>query len=203
MTSASTTTASSTFSFSKDSALGATTKPSFSGFQFGSTSTGALPAATSGFSFASAKPDTSSKLAEDGGAAAATEEEYVPPKEEVIAVKEDDAYYTKRCKLFFKKDNNWAEKGLGNLHLKDCDGKTQLLIRADTNLGNILLNIMINSSIPTSRQGKNNVTLICIPNPPLDEKKAEDKTPVSMLIRVKTAEDADELNEKLQAAKDK
>ena len=46
-----------------------------------------------------------------------------------------------RCKLFYKKDSNWVEKGVGNLHLKELDdGKTQLLIRADTNLGGILIN---------------------------------------------------------------
>ena len=71
--------------------------------------------------------------------------------------------------------------------------------------GNILLNIMLSSSIPLSRQGKNNVALICIPNPPLEEKKegagSDDKVPVSMLIKVKTAEDADELLEKLNEAK--
>jgi len=56
-----------------------------------------------------------------------------------------------------------------------------------------------------SRQGKNNVALICIPNPPIDDKKGDDsgdaQTPVSMLIKVKTSEDADELAEKLNEAK--
>ena len=40
-----------------------------------------------------------------------------------------------RCKLFVQRDNSWKEKGVGNLHLKPCSGKTQLLIRADTSLG--------------------------------------------------------------------
>lgn len=66
--------------------------------------------------------------------------------------------------------------------------------------GNILLNIMLNSSIPTKRQGKNNVSIICIPNPPIDP-KIDEKKPVSMLIRVKTGDDADELLEKLEEAK--
>ena len=137
-----------------------------------------------------------------------------------------------RCKLFFKKGESWQDKGVGNLHLKPCDGKTQLLIRADTNLGesqntliivygviicccsvtsvllsyvftagNILLNILLTSSVPASRQGKNNVLLVCVPNPPLDEKKPDDTTAVSMLIRVKAAADADELLEKISDAK--
>ena len=37
--------------------------------------------------------------------------------------------------MYYNKDGTWLEKGVGNLHLKPCSGKTQLLIRADTNLG--------------------------------------------------------------------
>ena len=40
-----------------------------------------------------------------------------------------------RCKLFFKKNDEWKDKGLGHLHLKPCGEKTQLLVRADTALG--------------------------------------------------------------------
>ena len=60
------------------------------------------------------------------------------------------------------------------------------------------MNILLNKSIPVNRQGKNNVMIMCVPNPPLDEKKSEESTPVSMLIRVKNAEDADELCEKMK-----
>ena len=49
-----------------------------------------------------------------------------------------------RCKLFYKKDGSFVEKGVGMLYLKPCsDEKFQCLIRADTNLGNILLNIKL------------------------------------------------------------
>ena len=41
-----------------------------------------------------------------------------------------------RCKLFYQKDGAWTERGVGHLHLKKIDEKTQLLVRADTNLGN-------------------------------------------------------------------
>lgn len=41
-----------------------------------------------------------------------------------------------RCKLFYKKEAEFKEKGVGTLHLKLTEqGKTQLIIRADTNLG--------------------------------------------------------------------
>lgn len=66
-------------------------------------------------------------------------------------------------------------------------------------LGNILLNIMVHSSVPCSRTGKNNVMVVCVPNPPVDDKNPS--TPVPMLIRVKTAEDADELHKLLQEKK--
>lgn len=58
-------------------------------------------------------------------------------------------------------------------------------------LGNILLNIRLSASLPISRSGKNNVMIACIPNPPVDPKNPDKAIP--MLIRVKTAEDADEL----------
>lgn len=46
------------------------------------------------------------------------------------------AFLVHRCKLFYKKDNEFKEKGVGTLHLKPAGNeKTQLLVRADTNLG--------------------------------------------------------------------
>ncbi|NWW90603.1 NUP50 protein, partial [Rhynochetos jubatus] len=64
------------------------------------------------------------------------EEEEEPPKVIVNEIKEDDAFYSKKCKLFYKKDNEFKEKGVGTLHLKPAGNeKTQLLVRADTNLG--------------------------------------------------------------------
>ncbi|GFX11560.1 nuclear pore complex protein Nup50 [Trichonephila clavipes] len=134
-------------------------------------------------------------------AAEGENEEYVPPKNEFVAVQEEGAVYSKRCKLFFKKGQNYADKGVGTLHLKPLDGKTQLLIRADTSLGNILLNIVLNASLPTSRTGKNNVLLVCIPNPPLDVKNPDSKEAIPMLIRVKTEQEADELLETLNKYK--
>lgn len=41
-----------------------------------------------------------------------------------------------RCKLYYKKDDQWIDRGVGNLHLKPVpENKTQILVRADTNLG--------------------------------------------------------------------
>ncbi|NXV66887.1 NUP50 protein, partial [Molothrus ater] len=129
------------------------------------------------------------------------EEEEEPPKVIINEIKEDDAFYSKKCKLFYKKDNEFKEKGVGTLHLKPAGNeKTQLLVRADTNLGNILLNVLIPPKMPCTRTGKNNVLIVCVPNPPIDEKNPA--VPVTMLIRVKTSEDADELHKILLEKKE-
>ncbi|XP_058045753.1 nuclear pore complex protein Nup50 isoform X1 [Ahaetulla prasina] len=129
------------------------------------------------------------------------EEEEEPPKVVINEVKEEDAFYSKKCKVFYKKDNEFKEKGVGTLHLKPASNqKTQLLIRADTNLGNILLNILLPPKMPCSRTGKNNVLIVCVPNPPIDEKNAT--VPLPILIRVKTSEDADELHKILLEKKE-
>jgi len=59
-----------------------------------------------------------------------------------------------------------------------------------------LLNISLTKNIPTSLQGKTNVSLSCVPNPPISSKQ-EDPKPVCMLIRVKTSDDANELLKQL------
>lgn len=108
-------------------------------------------------------------------------------------------FFLSRCKLFYKKDATFAEKGVGMLHLKKIkEDKTQLVVRADTSLGNILLNIMLPPNMSIVKQGKNNVMIVCIPNPPIDPKTPPAPTP--MLLRVKTSEDADDLIAKLTEA---
>ena len=44
-----------------------------------------------------------------------------------------------RCKLFYKKEKEFVEKGLGMLHLKKVENntKTQMVVRAETNLGKL------------------------------------------------------------------
>ncbi|CAN9508328.1 unnamed protein product [Ophioblennius macclurei] len=170
-------------SFSFSSTSSSSSAPSL----FGSTAAAPL-------SFGGAKTDNA-QPADDNA-----EESEEPPKPEVKEVKEDDAFYSKKCKMFYKKDAEFKEKGVGTLHLKEtAEGKTQMIIRADTNLGNILLNILVPSSMPCTRVGKNNVMVVCVPNPALDDKSPSSTVP--LLIRVKTAEDADELHKILEEKK--
>lgn len=157
---------------------------------FGTAVSSVSPAVSSSLNAAS-----NSQTADENG-----EESEEPPVPVVKEIKEKDAFYSKKCKLFYKKDGEFKEKGVGTLHLKIVsESKLQLLVRADTNLGNILLNIMVPSSMPCTRTGKNNVMVVCVPNPPVDDKNPS--TPVPVLIRVKTAEDADELHRILQEKK--
>lgn len=115
-----------------------------------------------------------------------------PPKVLLVEEKEESVSYCKKCKLFYKKDNEFKEKGVGTLYLKStANQKTRLLVQ-DTKLGNILLNILIPPDMPCTRMGRNNVLIDCVPNPPLDKKNATIK--VAMLIRVKTSKEADELH---------
>lgn len=110
-------------------------------------------------------------------------------------VAEEGAFYSIKCKLFFKRESAWAELGIGMLNLKKLEGKTQVLVRHDTALGKIILNVYLAESTPISRSGKNNVILVSVPNPPLYTKDSEgdNSKPATYLIKVKTAENADEL----------
>ncbi|KAG5267474.1 hypothetical protein AALO_G00222170 [Alosa alosa] len=186
------------FSFSTSSSAlssSSSSTPSLFGGLSSSSGSGGAAAPSAPFSFSLAKTEAPSAAAAPSTADVngADEDSEEPPVPVVKEIKEKDAFYSKKCKLFYKKESEFKEKGVGTLHLKTvAEGKLQLLVRADTNLGNILLNIMVSSNMPCSRTGKNNVMVVCVPNPAVDDKNPS--TPVPMLIRVKTAEDADELH---------
>jgi len=180
------TTAAAPFSFGLASSTPASL-PAFGAF-------GSGPAAPGGFSFGAGGLGAPAPAP----TAEAEEDEDKPPVVEIKQVTEEDAKYSKKCKLFFKKDGSYVEKGVGMLYIKAVEGeKHQLLVRADTNLGNVLLNILLSAQIPTTRVGKNNVMLVCVPNPPVDP-KADTSAPCPMLIRVKDAVAADELKAKIE-----
>ena len=170
------------------------TAPSFSfGLQKTSTAISSAPLfgnltnnPSAPFSFSNVGQNTTSVATSDNKANEEEAEEE-PPKNEFVPVVEDDSLYSKRCKVFVKSGADYADRGIGTLFLKKVDDKVQLIVRADTNLGNILLNIIICDGLPTSRLGKNNVMIVCLPTP---ESKPP---PIPVLVRVKTADEADEL----------
>jgi len=165
-----------------------------SGFTFG---LGAKKPATETASATSTSSTGSAQQTAETGGDADEDAEYQPPKPEVVELNEDDAFFTMKCKLFYMVDGKWSDRGVGKLFLKPtASGKTQLLIRAENTLGTILLNVLLSKSIPTSLQGTNNVSLSCIPNPPIIGSKST-ASPVCMLLKVKTADNASELLKQL------
>ena len=116
---------------------------------------------------------------------------------------EEDSFYTTRCKLFFKKGTEWKELGVGMLYLKPLSEKIQLLVRMETAGGKVLLNISVSDSIPAGRVGKNNVSIVSVPNPPVFMKAADgDNTkPLNYLIRVKDSNEADTLLKNIKEGK--
>lgn len=194
--------ASTGFTFGSVTPASATPAPAPTGaakpfsFGFGS-STGTSSTPGTGFSFANVAKPAEDASKSDEKAAAADDDEDEPPKVEFTPVEEKDSIFSKRCKLFVKADGNYSDRGIGTLHIKKVDSKVQVLVRADTSLGQILLNIILNEAVPVQRMGKNNVMMVCVPTP---ESKPP---PTSVLLRVKTGEEADELYETLMKHKPK
>ncbi|XP_029165465.1 nuclear pore complex protein Nup50 [Nylanderia fulva] len=172
-------------------------------FSFGQSST--TNNVTAGFSFGSAKPfsfapqavkpqDSEDKTDNENK----DEEDEEPPKPDFKPVTEEGAVYEQRCKVYIKKDDNFSDRGVGMLYLKPTPNeKTQLIVRADTALGNLLLNTLLTQSIPIKRMNKNTIMLVCLPMPD------SLPPPVPMLLRVKTSEVADELFETLNKHKNR
>ncbi|XP_024867425.1 nuclear pore complex protein Nup50 [Temnothorax curvispinosus] len=176
--------------------------PTFPTFSFGQSSTASNVCA--GFSFGSAKPfsfapqavkpqDSEDKADNENK----EEEDEEPPTPDFKPVAEEGATYEQRCKVFVKKDNNFSDRGVGMLYLKPTpNGKTQLIVRADTALGSLLLNTLLTQSIPVKRMNKNTIMLVCLPMPD------SSPPPIPVLLRVKTSEAADELLEALNKHKE-
>ncbi|KAJ9601186.1 hypothetical protein L9F63_000654 [Diploptera punctata] len=176
------------------------TAPSFTTtapkFNFGSGASMTSTNLSAGFTFASSssqKPFTFTNVAKvENKESGDGDEEDEPAKVEFKPVVEEGSIYSKRCKVFVKKDDKYQDRGVGMLYVKPVEEKTQLIVRADTSLGNILLNTLLTSGMPIQRLGANNVMLVCIPTP--DAKPP----PVTVLLRLKTGQDADEALEKLK-----
>ncbi|KAK0180835.1 hypothetical protein PV327_003174 [Microctonus hyperodae] len=171
-------------------------------FSFGQSQTTNTSVTSAGFSFGGGKPFTFGANAiapqntESKNENGEKDDDDEPPKVEFKPVTEDGAIYEKRCKVFVKKDGVFGDRGIGVLFLKPTpNGKTQLIVRAENSLGNLLLNTLLTSSIPTKRMNEKTVMLVCLP---LAESQPP---PTPILLRVKTSEDADSLLEALESNK--
>ncbi|EDS45888.1 nucleoporin [Culex quinquefasciatus] len=152
-------------------------------FSFGFGSTSSTP--RTGFIFANVAKSTEDSKPDEKASADDDEVEFTP-------VKEKDSIFSKRFKLFVKTDGNYSDRDIGTLHIKKVDGKVQILVRADTSIGQILLNIILNEAVPVQGMGKNNVKMVCVPTP---------ETKPSVLLPAKNGEEADDLYETLNKYK--
>ena len=110
-------------------------------------------------------------------------------REEQNGEERDGVLLSLRCKLFYKKDESYVELGVGALAVEGGGGGARrLLIRNDTAMRSVLLNIRVTPDTPLSLR-KNNVVLVSPPNPPLSSSPA----PVTYLLRVKTTTEAERL----------
>lgn len=103
---------------------------------------------------------------------------------------DDDSLLSVRTKLFYKKGSEFIEVGVGNLKVQSSSkGTVHLLMRNDTSIGNIMLNVKVSSDMPLSTNKKSVLVVCPAPNPPLNIGEG----PVTYLLRVKTAELAEQL----------
>merc|ERR1711892_302366 len=162
------------------------------GFSFG----GAGPSSSSGFSFGGGATKPAEPTAGPSGSGGG-DDDYVPPEAEKAEFDDaSDALFHQKAKIFYMKDKNYKEIGVGQLFVKPLDNdKASLLVRADNTLGNILLNVTIPNAPAPSAMGKKDCMLSVIPNPPIDGVDGA----VPLLIRVKTPDDRDQLLELIKS----
>ena len=126
------------------------------------------------------QPESSSKGASTSSASAA----------EAV---DDGSLLSLRAKLFYKKQDEYTELGVGTLRVQSSSGQSVcLLLRNDTSIGNILMNVRVTADVPMTLT-KNNVIVVCPANPPLGKGAGEGGV-VTYLIRVKTAQLAEKLH---------
>lgn len=103
---------------------------------------------------------------------------------------DDDSLLTVRAKLFYKNDAEFVEVGVGTLRVQSSSkGSVHLLMRNDTSIGTVMLNVKATGATPLSCN-KKSVLLVCpAPNPPLSVGEG----PVTYLLRVKTEQLAEQL----------
>lgn len=115
-------------------------------------------------------------------------------------VVEPDAVISKRCKVFYLDAAKFEVRGTGSAHLKIInDQAVQLLVRAGTSLGTILLNTRINKDTKFSRGRRDkteSVDVMCLANPPF--KKCDPNKMYQYVIKFKDAGVADEFFDKIQ-----
>ena len=121
-----------------------------------------------------------------------TESDQTKQSSATVASDDRDTLFSVRSKLFFKKGDEFTELGVGMLRVLRTTSGVRVILRNDTAISKVLLNVFVTKSVPLSSKA-NNVFLVCAPNPPLASKEEDSTRPVTYLLRVKTATLAAEL----------
>ena len=80
-----------------------------------------------------------------------------PPKFDAVQHDEPDAIFTTKCSLHNFTDGQYKKAGTGFIYIKKSDKGPQLLIRAATTLGNVLVNTYINDSFKAEKKDKDRI----------------------------------------------
>lgn len=149
-----------------------------------------------GFNFSSAPKVPLQETSQDEVTEAATEGEpsdLIPERQEV-KFESEGVIFEQRCKLYYKKESGFKERGVGTLYIKKSeDGKGQIIIRAENSVGTILLNCALSKGLPVSKSGKNNVMLVCNVFPDIPGESFKDDETNPFLIKVKSPDAADSI----------
>jgi len=141
------------------------------------------------------KPAEPAKKAEEG------QPSDTVPEIEDKQFKEEGVVFEIRCKLYYKYDGAYKERGVGTLFVKkdETDGKASVLVRAENHQGTILLNSSLTKGMPQPNlNGTKNILLTCIVSPEIP--KVEELTGKLnlFLVKVKTEDQANELLESIK-----
>lgn len=183
----------------------APTAPSNSPFQFSATKSttplGSSNTTNSPFSFSqpptngaplfgsSSKPDVAKPAEQEKQAG--EDDETMPPEAQISlsekgpGEEDEESVYEKRAKVFEFIGGQYKPKGLGILRIlvHKNTKKARVLVRAEGS-GRPLMNTLLRSQITYKNEGKGNVKVLDF---------GADGKPLTMLVRVKTADDSQEL----------
>ena len=179
-----------------------TTSTAFSGFSgIGATSGLSL----GGFKFGEGNRVPSAKSAGDDEEVDEGDEKdeadvvpIIPVEEQEVA--EPDALVSKKCKVLYLDAGAWKSRGIGTAHLKAIDDNAvQLIVRAATSLGAVLLNVRVGKDTKitrNSRKGKEgtsneSVDIFCLPFPAF--KGVDGSKPYQFVLKFKDEKEANEL----------
>jgi len=154
-----------------------------------------------GFNFNAAPKVPLQETSQDEVTEAANEGEPsdVIPERQEVKFETEGVIFEQRCKLYYKKESGFKERGVGTLYIKKSDDdKGQIIVRAENSVGSVLLNCALSKGLPVSKSGKNNVMLVCnvFPDIPGETFGPDETNP--FLIKVKSPDAADNIYKKIK-----